>query len=231
MNVIEEPQSDVASTRSETCRSEWIERFRKIRAFSEALCEPLETEDYVIQSMPDASPAKWHLAHTSWFFETFVLRSASSGKRELHPQYAYLFNSYYNAAGPMHCRPRRGMISRPTVGETLEYRHEVDTQMIELIANASSALWRDLEPVIELGLHHEQQHQELLLTDIKHLFAQNPLYPVYRPSAAADPPAPPELKWFGLPEGTYWIGHEGDSFSFDNEGPRHREFLNAFQLA
>src|SRR5207302_7818704 len=156
-------------------------RFRAVRATTEQLCAPLETEDYVIQSMPDASPAKWHLAHTSWFFDNFVIQTAHPDRRDkCPPKYGYLFNSYYNAVGPMHCRPRRGIISRPTVEQTYRYRQEVDELMFDIISHMSTPEWHMVEPIVELGLHHEQQHQELLLTDLKHSFGQNPLYPVYR---------------------------------------------------
>jgi ergothioneine biosynthesis protein EgtB len=240
MTAIAEIQAETErpATESPNDRSHWIERYRKVRSFSELLCQPLETEDFVIQSMPDASPAKWHLAHTTWFFETFVLRTANPAAAELHGQYAYLFNSYYNAVGKMHCRPRRGMISRPTVAETMSYRHEVDQRMVELIANLGDNRWQELQPVFELGLHHEQQHQELLLTDLKHLFAQNPLYPVYSraksSSAAASSSASSgkdSLRWINFPEGIHWIGHDSSSFAFDNEGPRHKELVQSFQLA
>src|SRR5262245_17879936 len=145
MNAIAEIQVETErpATESPNDRSRWIERYRKVRSFSESLCQPLETEDFVIQSMPDASPAKWHLAHTTWFFETFVLRAAGQDVGELHRQYAYLFNSYYNAVGPMHCRPRRGMISRPTVAQTMAYRREVDQRMIELITNLRDDRWQE----------------------------------------------------------------------------------------
>src|SRR5690625_1488461 len=160
------------------------ERYRRVREFTEELCEPLEIEDFVIQSMPFASPAKWHLAHTSWFFDTFILKEYSDVYRTSEPEYAYLFNSYYNAAGPMHCRDRRGILSRPTVGETQEYRRKIDAAMEDLFSRAENdrGFWEILEPLVELGLNHEQQHQELLLTDLKHLFAQNPLRPVYQES-------------------------------------------------
>src|SRR2546425_2290679 len=203
-------------------RAQWAERSRAIRAFSEELCEPLHAEDYVIQSMPDASPAKWHLAHTSWFFETFILKPGLPGYEESEGHNSYLFNSYYNAVGPMHCRARRGMISRPTLEETYRYRQQVDAAMMSFFEGATEDRWRELKPVVVLGLNHEQQHQELFLTDIKHMLAQNPLLPAYAndlcpPSAfSAVPP-----RWVSFPEGLYWIGHEDDeTFGFDNEGPR-----------
>jgi len=215
-------------------------RYHEVRAFTEELCRPLEIEDYVIQSMPDASPAKWHLAHTSWFFETFVLHRGLPGQQLSKPMYSYLFNSYYNAVGPMHCRPRRGMISRPTVKETYQYRRQVDEAMLKFIEGAPGELWEELEPVVVLGLHHEQQHQELLLTDIKHMLAQNPLFPKYAANAVEEPrrttprPATSDvtpLRWVECREGTYWIGHSKDGFCFDNELPRHRVLLEPFQLA
>ena len=153
--------------------------FRQVRNFSQRLCETLSPEDYVVQSMPDVSPTKWHLAHTSWFFETFVLKVWMPRYRSEVPQYAYLFNSYYNAAGDMHRRDLRGLISRPTVDETYRFRASIDDCVCELIRGADASLLAEIEPVLVLGLHHEQQHQELLVTDIKHVFAQNPLYPVF----------------------------------------------------
>jgi hypothetical protein len=169
-----------------------MEHYDAVRGFSHALCETLETEDYVGQSMEEASPAKWHLAHTSWFFETFILREHLPGYRSVTPEYAYLFNSYYNAAGPMHCRDRRGVITRPTVARTMDYRRHIDREMHRLLESADSRRIGRLAPLVTLGLHHEQQHQELLLTDIKHLFAQNPLFPVYQdrsvaPGCASEP--------------------------------------------
>jgi ergothioneine biosynthesis protein EgtB len=219
-----------------------------VRAFSQDLCRPLQTEDYVIQSMPDASPAKWHLAHTSWFFETFILQTGLPGYRPSESLNSYLFNSYYNAVGPMHCRARRGMISRPTVEETHQYRQEIDAAMMDFFERVPEDRWRELAFIVALGLNHEQQHQELFLTDIKHMLSQNPLCPVYsapenvegserrseRPATFQVPGnghAPMPLRWVSFPEGIYSIGHEGEDFAFDNEGPRHRVFLDNFQLA
>src|SRR5438105_11951413 len=156
-----------------------IRQYQDTRSTTEALCQPLAIEDYVVQSMPDCSPTKWHLAHVSWFFETFVLGPSVPGYRSLHPQYTYLFNSYYNAIGERHCRPKRGLISRPTVKQTYEYRAYVDEHMLELLERADDGLLERITPIVILGLHHEQQHQELLVTDIKHTLAQNPLHPVY----------------------------------------------------
>jgi ergothioneine biosynthesis protein EgtB len=207
-------------------------RFREVREFSAHLCDTLEPEDYVVQSMPDVSPTKWHLAHTSWFFETFILKVWMPRYRTAIPQYAYLFNSYYNAAGDMHRRDLRGLISRPTVEETYRYRESIDDAVLELIETAGEELLEEMEPVLILGLHHEQQHQELLVTDIKNVFAQNPLYPVYRergstPERRSINPA----QFVNFEESMVEIGHDGRGFSYDNEGPRHRAFVPAFSLA
>ncbi len=212
-------------------RSVFIEQYKKVRGFSELLCEPLVTEDYVIQSMPDVSPTKWHLAHVTWFWETFLLSAVKSGYQSLHPQYAYLFNSYYNSIGERHCRPKRGLLSRPTVAETYQYRHYVDEHVLDLLEKIDEQKLVQFTPIITLGLHHEQQHQELMLTDIKHVLACNPLYPLYQERIAVSIASVPRIEWIGYPEGLYGIGHEGDGFCFDNEGPRHQQFLQPFQLA
>lgn len=214
-----------------TSRMDFIERYQNIRSFTEQLCEPLATEDYVIQSMPDVSPTKWHLAHVSWFFETFLLFPAISEYRSLHPQYAYLFNSYYNTIGERHCRPNRGLISRPTVKETYQYRKYVDEHVLDLLEKIDEQRLMGLAFIITLGFHHEQQHQELILTDIKHVFSCNPLYSTYKKRPPVNASSIPPMEWVAFPEGIYWIGHEGEGFAFDNEGPRHREFVQPFQLA
>jgi ergothioneine biosynthesis protein EgtB len=205
-------------------------RYRDVRRATEALCEPLAVEDYVIQSMPDASPAKWHLAHTSWFFETFVLAPQVPDYRPFHPQFAVLFNSYYNAVGPRWPRPERGQLSRPTVAEVFRYRAYVDEQIAALFEPARDDILGRVTDTLTLGLHHEQQHQELLLTDLKHAFAANPLRPAYRELPPRGGEAPP-LEWRTFPAGVAWVGHEGHSFAFDNESPRHRVFLEGFRLA
>jgi ergothioneine biosynthesis protein EgtB len=204
------------------------EQYRAVRAFTERLCEPLVTEDYLIQSMPDISPTKWHIAHTSWFFETFLLTAALPGYTPFHPRFSYLFNSYYNAVGDRWSRPQRGLLSRPTVAEVYRYRRYVDQHMLELLDRIDT-LPVDLA-VVALGLHHEQQHQELMLTDIKHVFSINPLRPVYRDykRPAAQEAAP--LHWNAYPEGIVAIGYDGDDFAFDNEFPRHRVFVEPFQI-
>lgn len=207
------------------------QEYALIRGASESLAEGLSPEDCTIQSMPDASPVKWHLAHTTWFFETFVLEPALAGYRIFHPYFRVLFNSYYNSVGDKHPRPERGMLSRPGFEEVLAYRGHVDAAMEGFLSSPTSTDARRRE-LIELGLNHEQQHQELVLTDLKHLLSRNPLLPAYR-EAPYRPGASLHsgLEWHRYPEGIRQIGREGDSFHFDNEGPRHRVFLNAYALA
>jgi ergothioneine biosynthesis protein EgtB len=184
--------------------------------------------------MPEVSPTKWHLAHTTWFYETFILKKWVTDYQPEVPEYAYLFNSYYNAAGDMHRRDLRGLISRPTVEETRRYRASVDAHIEDLLSNADEELFREIEPIVILGVHHEQQHQELLITDIKHVFAQNPLYPVFRnaasPSVTGRTPGP-KIELVEFDEATVGIGHDGRGFCYDNEGPRHRALVLPFSLA
>ena len=216
-------------------------RFREVRDFTNALCRELEPEDCVVQSMPDVSPTKWHLAHTTWFFETFILKKFLPGYRAEVPEYAYLFNSYYNAAGDMHRRDLRGLISRPTVKEAQRYRASIDSHIADLLDRAGAQLLDEIEPILVLGIHHEQQHQELLLTDIKHVFAQNPLYPIFRqtrthrPALASGgtraPALPAPVHFVSFNEAIVEIGHDGRGFAYDNEGPRHRALVPAFSLA
>lgn len=212
-------------------RDGWIERFRRVRAVSEEICAPLEPEDYVVQTMADVSPPKWHLAHTTWFFETFVLGEFARGYEAFHPAFNYLFNSYYNAIGEQYPRPRRGLLSRPTVRELYAYRRHVDAAMAGLLAGASAAVFDKISELVEIGLHHEQQHQELMLTDLKHILCSNPLRPVYRESSAVVRGEAPELEFCEYPGGVVCCGHEGDGFAYDNEGPRHRVALVDFRLA
>jgi ergothioneine biosynthesis protein EgtB len=204
-------------------------QYRAIRRLSEALCQPLEIEDYGIQAMADVSPPKWHLAHTTWFFETFLLRPYQPGYREFHPGYGYLFNSYYEAVGDRHPRPQRGLLSRPTVKEVYQYRAHVDGAMEQLLRQS------DHPAVVELttlGLHHEQQHQELLLTDLKYNLAINPLRPAYRQDVAVRECAcPPPLEFVSFAAGLYTTGHQGTGFAFDNESPAHSVYLQDFALA
>src|SRR3954470_11518714 len=183
----EEIVREGAATAGISAAAELLARFRAVRDFSTELCQPLKPEDCVVQSMPDVSPTKWHLAHTSWFFETFVLKPWVPAYRSEVPEYAYLFNSYYNAAGDMHRRDLRGLISRPTVRETYRFRESIDDCVVKLLEGADEALFEEMEPVLTLGLHHEQQHQELLVTDIKHVLAQNPLHPVFAGAGTGDP--------------------------------------------
>jgi ergothioneine biosynthesis protein EgtB len=207
-------------------------RYLEVRAASREICQPLALEDYVVQSMADASPAKWHLAHVTWFFENFLLSPFLKGYRLFHPASGYLFNSYYETVGEFFPRAQRGLLSRPTVEEIFRYRDHVDRHMGELIERAPEGDWREISSRLTLGLHHEQQHQELLLTDLKHLYACNPLRPAYREGAAAPGAGTaPAAGWSSWPAGVYEIGHDGRGFAFDNEGPRHRVYLNAFRLA
>ncbi|MGI8481976.1 MAG: ergothioneine biosynthesis protein EgtB [Chthoniobacterales bacterium] len=220
-----------ATTSSSNRADRLIEKYRRVRDFSTRLCVGLQPEDFVVQSMPDVSPTKWHLAHTSWFFETFVVKVWMSSYRPEIPQYAYLFNSYYNAAGDMHRRDLRGLISRPTVAETYRYRTSIDDCVVNLIEGADEDLLAKLEPVLTLGLHHEQQHQELLLTDIKHVFAQNPLYPVFEASDLSRSAKTAPQHFTEFEEAMVSIGYHGSGFSYDNEGPHHRAFVPAFSLS
>ncbi|MDB6057560.1 MAG: hypothetical protein JWO95_1404 [Verrucomicrobiales bacterium] len=205
-------------------------RFRDVRCFSEKICEPLEPEDYVIQTMPEASPTKWHMAHTSWFFETFVLKRFVPDYDSRHPQYNFLFNSYYNAVGPFFSRPHRGLLSRPTVKEVFQYRSDIDLLVSELIESADEPLLEKLESIITLGVNHEQQHQELMVTDIKNVFWHNPLRPGYRNRQPLKASSVPVMQWLTFEAGIHSIGHNGPGFSFDNEGPRHRVFVESFGL-
>ena len=209
------------------------DRYRKVRAATEALCAVLSDEDCAIQSMPDASPVKWHLAHTSWFFETFLLDASLAGYRPYDPAFRILFNSYYNAVGDKHPRPQRGLISRPSRRDILAYRAHVDEAMQRLLAGRDAGDAR-LAALIELGLQHEQQHQELILTDVLHLLSCNPLQPAYLPPAGGDGRAASDAAapaWIEFDGGLAEIGHDGVGFAFDNETPRHREFLAPFALA
>ena len=205
------------------------ERFRQLRARTVALAAPLSAEDACVQSMPDASPAKWHLAHTTWFFEHFILADRAPSYRPFHERFGYLFNSYYFTVGQMHQRPRRGLITRPSLAEVLDYRDHVDAAMSALIAD--SAQDDALSFLVTLGINHEQQHQELLLTDIKHLLYQNPLQPAYTelPAAGSGPAAP--LDWVAGEAGLVPVGHDGQGFAFDNETPRHQALLREHALA
>lgn len=215
-----------------TDRTPLRERFCQVRDETEALAAPLSAEDQTIQSMPDASPTKWHRAHTTWFFETFLLKPLLPGYEQFHPDFAYIFNSYYVAAGPRHPRPNRGLLSRPGVTHVAAYRAHVDAAMQRLLDTDRA----DVATLVRTGLHHEQQHQELLITDIKHAFFQSPLFPAYAPEPpahAALPSAPPG--WLDVPAGLHQVGVGAGTampdFHFDNEGPTHTTFLPGCRLA
>jgi ergothioneine biosynthesis protein EgtB len=201
------------------------QRYLAVRAATRALAAPLSAEDCALQSMPDASPVKWHLAHTTWFFETFLLAPHASGYRVFDPAYGFLYNSYYEAIGARHPRPERGLLSRPALDEILAYRQHVDEAMLSLQAR------EDLLPLIALGLHHEQQHQELVLTDLKHLLSRNPLRPAYEKPWPLASIEPRRRGWVAHPAGQYEVGHAGEGFAFDNEGPRHPVWLGGFKIA
>ena len=208
------------------------ERYRAVRALSLALARPLSPEDAMVQSMADASPAKWHLAHTTWFFERFVL-GARAGYRPVDAQWDYLFNSYYQSVGPMHARPSRGLVSRPSLAQVLDYRAEIDARMARRFE--AGDLEDDEANVLLLGTHHEQQHQELLLTDIKHAFWSNPIAPAYRDDLPAQPSRASPLRWIARAETITEIGAppwpQATTFAFDSESPRHRVLVPAHALA
>ena len=210
-----------------------LNRFQTVRKISQDLTEPLHPEDQVIQSMPDASPIKWHLAHTSWFFETFVLAPNLPNYQDFQAEFTYLFNSYYNQVGPQYLRPNRGLISRPTVDEVREYRQYVDRHIDQLLTQEQIS--QQCLELIELGLHHEQQHQELMLTDIKHAFSFNPLNPAIADYQGPDNPGPDKQTtpqhWIAFPGGEFLAGYAGKAFHFDNETPSHPVLLQPFQLS
>jgi ergothioneine biosynthesis protein EgtB len=204
--------------------------YSRCRTDSESLCAPLAIEDYGVQCMDEVSPPKWHLAHTSWFFETLVLKPFLAGYEEFHPLFANLFNSYYESLGGFHPQPRRGQLSRPTVADVYRYRKHVDAHMAVLLADGAHPHRPEIEQRTVLGINHEQQHQELLLTDIKYNFAINPLRPVYRELATAAGKATP-LRWVGFSGGVRAIGHAGPGFAYDNESPHHKVHLEDYELA
>jgi len=210
----------------------WAAAYQRVRAETEALCAPLAIEDYVIQAVEEASPAKWHLAHVSWYFETFILKEYLPGYTEFDPAFRTLFNSYYEQVGAFHPRPARGALARPTVEEVYRYRDHVDAHMLALLDEGGELPWPEILERLIIGINHEQQHQELLLTDIKRNFAANPLRPVYR----ADLPVPPAatrapLEWIKFAGGMGEVGYAGDGFAYDNERGRHGVWLESFRLA
>jgi ergothioneine biosynthesis protein EgtB len=228
------PSSVLADTRADPGRDILSGRFAQVRARSLALASTLSAEDQCIQSMPDASPTKWHLAHTSWFFETVVLAAHAPGYRPFDPRFALLFNSYYESLGPRHPRPQRGMLTRPGLAEVHAYREHVDAAMRRFIAEAAPGAWQAAAPLVELGLNHEQQHQELMLTDILHALSCNPLLPAYQAQGApalrlAASTRP--LNWVAMHGGVVQAGHAGEGFAFDNETPRHAVMLAPYRIA
>jgi len=219
------------STEKADARDTLRERYDAVRTETERLCEPLEIEDCVVQSMPDASPVNWHVAHTTWFFETFLLQPRLPGYEVFHSDFSYLFNSYYNAVGDRQPRPKRGMVTRPGVERVALYRQYVDKAMRALIDSANEEKLRELAPFLEIGLQHEQQHQELMLTDVKNLLSQNPLKPAYRAPGARSATQAPTLSWVQFDEGLREIGRQAGDFCFDNEMPRHKVYVGAFRIA
>ena len=210
-------------------RARWRAAFMAVRAETERRAAPLSAEDQVVQSMPDASPTKWHRAHTTWFFEQFLLTPHLPNYQVFDRDFAYLFNSYYVAAGPRHARPRRGLITRPDSAHVTAYRAHVDSAVAQLVATAEGATLAEVLRILEIGLHHEQQHQELMLTDILHVFAQNPIAPAYK--ADWQPPPPAQADGFvEIPSGIHSIGFTGDGYCFDNEGPAHQVFLQPVRI-
>ncbi|MBT2572053.1 ergothioneine biosynthesis protein EgtB [Planococcus sp. ISL-110] len=209
-----------------------IERYAEIRKVTMKLIQPLETEDFIIQSHSDVSPPKWHIAHTTWFFERIILKEFKSGYQEFNPTFDFLFNSYYNTIGPYQPRHERGVLSRPTVEGIIAYRNYVDGQIRDLLSDLqSSEIKKELVKLIEMGLQHEQQHQELILMDVKYNFFVNPLFPVYLKTE--EPPESERRKpaFIEFEGGLVEIGHNGEGFSFDNESPRHKVWLEPFKLA
>jgi len=221
-----------ATTREFPVAATLIEEYLRIRGASDALCAPLLTEDYGLQTADFASPPKWHLAHVSWFFETFLLEPFLSGYQVFHPAYRSLFNSYYEQVGHYHPRPQRGFLSRPTVDDIQAYRAHVDASMQTMLERAAPATWPAVVHRLQIGLNHEQQHQELLLTDIKQHFSVNPLRPAYRAELPGSRSSTaPELCWLAHDGGLVEAGYDGEGFAYDNETPRHRVYLAPFALA
>lgn len=213
-----------------------LDYYYRVRHDSDMLCEPLEIEDYGIQTMPEVSPPKWHLAHTSWFFETLLLKPFYKDYQEYHPEFAELFNSYYDTIGTYHPRPLRGILSRPTVKEVYHYRSFVDKKMLALLSQETHPQKQEIISRTKLGLNHEQQHQELMLTDIKHIFASNPLRPVYKSTKLKNKVSlietnKSDINWIKFKGGVKEIGFSDESFCYDNEGPAHKTYVEDFQLA
>ena len=219
------------ATGSDHTQTAVLEDLMRVRATTVSLCDPLEPEDCVVQSAPETSPAKWHLAHTTWFFETFVLQPFIKGYQPFHAEFAFLFNSYYESVGAFYPRNNRGLLTRPSFAAILDYRRHVDTQLTRLLSEGSRDHWEVIAVRCTLGMHHEQQHQELLLTDIKHLFWCNPLRPAYRDRSPDPAGATVDVDWIAFPAGLYETGYVGQGFCFDNELPRHRNYVEPFRIA
>lgn len=199
------------------------------RTHTETLCKPLEIEDYVVQPIVDVSPPKWHLGHTTWFFEDFILKKFKTDYKEFDPNFSFVFNSYYESMGARVVRTDRGNLSRPTVREVYDYRAYVTNQLQELLEQNTAS--DELQSLVEIGIHHEKQHQELLLTDIKYILGNNPLQPVYSESFSENPASNQSTTWIEIPEGIYEIGHNGEGFCYDNELGKHKVFLNDFKIS
>lgn len=225
------PSATLAEPATARASSMLLDRYRSVRRATVELTRGLVPEDQVVQSMPDVSPTKWHLAHTTWFWETFLLVPHQPGYVLHHPDYPFLFNSYYVQAGERHCRAQRGYLSRPTVDEVGLYRAHVDRAMEDFLEGLGETFPPEVGYLVELGLNHEQQHQELMVTDLKHVFSVNPLRPVYRERPSVSSPAPGPLGWVEFPGGVHGVGWSGGGFAYDNEEPRHRRFLESFALA
>ena len=236
MNDARPLNSASASPRDESVpvpdREEIVGRFRSVRAFTLSLVSPLEIEDQVVQSMADVSPTKWHLAHSTWFFERFVLQEYRPDYVPWHPDFGFLFNSYYQTIGPMHVRAKRGLLTRPTVAEVGTYRREIDDRMCDFIADCDTECLGAIAPLLELGCHHEQQHQELILTDIKYNLSCNPLLPAYHEmkTEAGRSSRLERISWIESEGGLSEVGHAGPGFCFDNELPRHESLIRPHAL-
>jgi ergothioneine biosynthesis protein EgtB len=216
--------------RGANAREAWVSAYRAVRAETERRAEALSAEDQVVQSTPDASPIKWHRAHTTWFFEEFVLAPLAACRR-YDERFGFLFNSYYVAAGPRHARPKRGLLTRPDATAVAQYRAHVDRALVSLLAQAPPDVIARAIPLIELGLHHEQQHQELMLTDILHAFSENPTAPAYDPHWQWPQLAGRAESWCDLAEGIHTVGHQTQGFCFDNETPAHRALVGPVRIA
>lgn len=225
------PQAGSVASSLAAARAGLVQRYTSVRRASETICQPLAPDDYGLQAMPDVSPAKWHLAHTSWFFEAFLLKPFLLDYRPFHVQFEFLFNSYYQQVGEPFARAQRGLLSRPTTQEIFQYRAHIDAAMLDLFACVNETHWAEVMARATLGCQHEEQHQELLLTDTKYNFSINPLRPAYRDDLSTTTASVTQaLDWIEQPGGVLEIGHDGNGFSFDNEGPRHRLLLTSYAL-